>query len=354
MNRKENLRSDNNRKQNSRQRNKVPFAVLSAALVIVLVVVIVIAVKGRDGSGKITNAGTQSESTADVEKWQEGVITHDGKNYTYNKDIRVYLLMGIDSDGPAEATTNHIEGGQSDAMFLLVTDAKEKSISVVSINRNTMTCIEQCYETGASAGYKTEQICVQHGYGDGMHLSCTKAVDAVSYLFYNLPINGYMSVRMGALPIMNDAVGGVEVTVLNDLKSESKNVDLKKGETVTLKGNEAYVYLRSRDINEFDSATDRLRRQEQFIAAYVEKLKAMAGSDTQAVMDIYESIDKYIVSSIDFAGLLDEIKDYTYTSDNLYTVPGDTVMGEVYEEYHVDEEAFYDMMLEVFYVEVTD
>lgn len=341
------------RKENSKQRNKIPFLILSIVLVVVLVVVIGLAIKNRDNSTKVLHTDTQSGFDS-VEKWQEGVITHDGKNYVYNKNIKVYLLMGIDSDEPAKSTTNYIEGGQSDAMFLLVTDAQEKSISVVSINRNTMTRIEQCYDTGASAGYITAQICLQHGYGDGMNLSAQKATNAVSYLFYNLPINGYLTIRMGALPMMNDAVGGVEVTVLDDLVYESKGVNLKTGETVTLTGEEAYIYLRGRDIDTFDSASNRLRRQEQYIAAYMEKLKAVVGSDTSAAIDIYESIDEYIVSTIDFASLVNEVKDYTYTSDNLYTVPGETIMGEVYEEYHVDEEALYDMILEVFYTELTE
>ena len=336
------------RKETSKQRNRVPFIILLIVLVIVLGVVIFFAVKGKENTKQISGDTTQNEDTGNVEKWQEGIISHDGKNYIYNKNIKVYLLMGIDSDKPAAPQTDHTKGGQSDAMFLLVTDAKEKSISVVSINRNTMTRIQQSYPTGVSAGYKTAQICIQHGYGDGMNLSCARAVNAVSYLFYNLPINGYLSIRMGALPTMNDAVGGVEVTVLDDVGN------LKKGETVTLNGKEAYTYLRGRDTGEFDSATNRLRRQEQYITAYMDKLKAVAGQDVSAAVDIYESIEDYIVSSIDFASLLTEISGYTYTPENLYTVPGETIMGEVYEEYHVDEEAFYDMMLEVFYVEVTE
>ena len=342
------------RKRNSRKRNRIPFVILSVVLLLVLGGVIFFAIKGNGNTQQTSGGDTQQENnTGNAEKWQEGIISHDGKNYVYNKDIKVYLLMGIDSDEPAKPQTDYTKGGQSDAMFLLVTDAKEKSISVVSINRNTMTRIEQCYDTGASAGYKTSQICIQHGYGDGMNLSCTKTVNAVSHLFYNLPINGYLSIRMGALPMMNDAVGGVEVTVLDDLVNESKGVNLKKGETVTLNGQEAYIYLRGRDINEFDSATNRLRRQEQYITAYMDKLKAVAGGDASAAVKIYESIEDYIVSSIDFAGLVSEVSGYTYTSDNLYTIPGETIMGEVYEEYYVDEEAFYDMMLEVFYTEVT-
>ena len=36
----------------------------------------------------------------------------------------------------------------------------------------------------------------------------------------------------------------------------------------------------------------------------------------------------------------------------MYTVPGETSQEGVYEEYHIDEEAFYDLMIQVFYKEV--
>lgn len=320
----------------------------------VLGVVIFMAVKGKDTSN---NANTEDiEANADnLEKWQEGVISYGGKDYIYNQDIKAYLIMGIDKDGVVEEVTNYTKGGQSDAMFLLVTDASDKTMSVVSIHRNTMTRIETCDKDGKVLGYKTAQICIQHGYGDGKNLSCVRAADAVSYLFYNLPISGYLAMNMDGMPIMNDAVGGVEVTVLTDLTNKSKGVSLKKGETKTLTGDEAYVYLRTRDIEEFDSASDRLKRQEQYITAYMKKLETIASSNPSAAVKIYESLEDYIVSSIDFASLVSEVSAYSFdASTDMYSIPGETIMGEKYEEYHIDEDAFYEMILDIFYVEVTE
>lgn len=368
-----------------KENNKLPLILMLVVLVIALVIVLVIGLSGKDkksnggnaidgsegsnhsevldgseGTGSLDNVEdwlasddwTGGDGSSDVEKWQEGAISHNGKQYVYNQKIKTYLIMGIDKDGKVETAKDSQSGGQSDAMFLLVTDASDKTISIISINRNTMTRVAAYYKNGLSAGYKTAQICVQHGFGDGRQLSCTRAVDAVSYLFYNLPITGYLSLRMGALPVINDSVGGVEVTVLDDIQYEG--VNLKKGETKTLKGKEAYWYLRGRDKTTFDSATDRLRRQEQYIGAFSTKLKAYTNGDVNKVLDIYESIDDYIVTNIDFASLVDEISGYKYDSSRMYTIPGKTIMGEVYEEYHVDEEKFYDMMIDIFYQEVVE
>lgn len=378
-----------------KENNKLPMILMVAVLVIVLAVVLVIglggdkqkpsggnnpstSVGGSEESGNLggsegseslgglegtegyedledflgSNDWTGGDGSDDIEKWQEGTISYNGKQYVFNNKIKTYLIMGIDKDGKVETAKDSQSGGQSDAMFLLVMDSSDKTISVVSINRNTMTRVETYYKNGLRAGYKTAQICVQHGFGDGRQLSCTRAVDAVSHLFYNLPITGYLSMRMGALTTINDAVGGVEVKVLDDIKYG--NVNLKKGETRLLKGKEAYWYLRGRDKGQFDSATNRLRRQEQYIGAFSTKLKAVTNGDVNKIVNIYESIDDYIVTNIDFASLAEEVSQYKYDSSRMYTIPGKAVMGEIYEEYYVNEEKFYDMMIDIFYQEVVE
>ena len=341
------------RREDSKRRNRIPFVILTLVLVMVLAVIVLVSVKGQSSGSDIHTESM--ENTEDYpEKWQEGVISYKGKDYLFNQDIKSYLIMGVDKDTDyIEELVDYTQGGQSDAMFLLVTNAADQTMSVISINRNTMTRIETCSVTGKSMGHKTAQICLQHSFGDGKNLSCVRSADAVSRLFYNLPINGYFAMNMDGMPTMNDSVGGVEVTVLEDLTNKSKNVSLKKGETVTLTGDEAYVYLRSRDLDTFDSASARLRRQEQYITAYMNKLEKIAASNPSKAVDIYESLEDYTVSSIDFASLLGEVKEYSFSEEDMYTIPGETRMGGIYEEYHIDEDAFYEMIIDIFYEEVT-
>lgn len=299
----------------------------------------------------------RTEQPADVgtvEKWQEGDVSYNGKTYRYNSSVKTYLFLGTDNEGTMAESMGGFSGGQSDAMFLLVTNARDKSMSVVSINRNTMTMVDVYDLLDNRTGQKEMQICLQYAYGDGGRSSCLRASEAVSRLFYNIPISGYFSMNMDAVPLLNDAVGGVTVEVMDDLKNESLGVNLKKGETVTLNGNEAYVYIRSRDINEFDSASRRLERQNQYLFQLFKRIKGLGLAEEATVTRITSLMEDYMVTSIDFAKLVEDASEYDFDESQMYDVPGETIMGEVYEEYYVDEDALYELILEVFYEEVTE
>ena len=221
------------------------------------------------------------------------VVAYQGKEYLYNTDIKTYLMMGVDINGPVQQSSDYTQGGQSDALFLLVVNNKTEQLQVISINRNTMADIELCDEEGIDMGPLKTQICLQHAFGDGKRLSCSKTVDAVSGLFQNIPISGYRAMNMGGIPQMNDAVGGVEVTVLQDISFPKAVVDLKKGKKVTLDGTQAYYYLHGRDTEEYDSATKRLQREEQYIVAYMDKLKKVSTENPDQVTEIYNSVSDF-------------------------------------------------------------
>lgn len=342
---------------NSQKLNNVLFF-LAGVLAVVVVGLIAFGVVNKVQSAqkqeyvRPDNTDTWEQETQTVEKWQEGEITYRGKEYKYNTNIRTFLLMGIDSDEPVTAAVDGISGGQSDAMFLLVVDDKEETLSIISINRNTMTRIEVYDANGGSLGTMTAQICTQHGFGDGRRLSCSRTVDAVSYLFYNIPIAGYISINMGAIPMLNDAIGGVEVEVLDTLNYPEQGVSLQEGETVCLNGQEAYCYLRGRDLNDFNSATDRLRRGEQYLVNYFNKLKEETNGSVSQVIDIYNQVSEYVVSSVSMTSLIGQLMDYEFSEDMVYTVPGETRMGEEYEEFYVNDDEFYDLIIRTFYEEV--
>ena len=377
------MRRRRGKKDISQKLNNILFF-LSGMLAVVVIGITVIGVQTKANSSKIARMGSMSSSVSfepventdqeqmfeednswaqstvtsaednlkPVEKWQEGIIEHNGRNYIYNSDLKTILLMGVDNDGPAESVEQMDQGGQSDAMFLLIADEEKQQLSVFSIHRNSMTDIEMYDSNGKFIATLPAQICLQHAYGDGRKLSCSRSVAAVSKMFHNLPIYGYVALNMGGVPPVNDAVGGVEVEVLQDLHYPEKGVDLREGEVVRLNGQEAYCYLRGRDVNEYDSATLRLRREEQYIINFMKQLQGNVGGNSGKAEDVYLAIEDYLVTNLNFVDVVENLIGYDFSEERMYTVPGETSQEGVYEEYHIDEEAFYDLMIQVFYKKV--
>lgn len=336
------------------QKRQSRLKILFAAVMLVAVVVTAIAAVWMRNRGQTEKTSTSAQ-TQDEEKWQEGVISYNGKYYKYNNYIKSYLFLGVDKSGTMEdaQTTEGGNAGQTDVMFLLVQDKKNETLSAIAINRNTMAEIYTYDVNGQQNGTTTAQICLQHTYGDGGRMSCRYTVEAVERLFYNIPISGYYAMTMDGIPILNDALGGITVTVLDDLSDASRGVSLKKGETKTLNGQEAYVYIRSRDVNEFNSATERLERHKQYIEALMERVRQMAQSSKSEALNVYNQLEDYCVTNMSVGDLVLELSDYTY-SGQMYSLPGEMVMGQEYEEYYVDDEDLYQLMIDIFYEEVPE
>ena len=281
-----------------------------------------------------------------MEKWNEGFIKYDGKLYKYNDNLQNYLFLGIDNDNIAQQAEDGISGGQSDAMFLLALDESKRDIKIIAINRNTMVPVDVYDREGNFLVQMDLQICLQHGYGDGMKLSCMRSVEAVDRLFRNVPISGYMSLNMGGLAAVNDAIGGVEITPIESVKRG--DIVITKDTPITLTGEEAYAYIRTRDVDKFASANDRLERQEQYMLAFITKL---LGNPSLA-NKLYEAGQDYIVASIDLPKLINSSKDMTFDENSLYTIAGETEFKDDFEQYHVDETELIKLILDVFYEEV--
>lgn len=294
--------------------------------------------------------------------WQEGWLQYEGRIYEYNDDIMTFLIMGIDKNGEVENSQDATDGGQADALFLVVADRRKKEIRLVGINRDTMVNINAygAYGEGMDGSAKA-QIAVQHGFGDGRELSCELTRDVVSELFFNLPIHGYAAVNMDAIPVINDAVGGVTLEVIEDIDTDKYGKSIGKvwheGEEIHLQGMEAYYYIRWRDREKFESARLRLARQKQYLEAFMEKARSETKKNITLPVRLYGDLSKYMVTDIsadETAYLAGELIGYTMDPQGIYTLSGETIKGDTYEEFYPDEEALKALMIAVFYREVED
>lgn len=286
---------------------------------------------------------------------QGDVVRYNGVLYRYNSDILTFLFMGIDRLEEVGAETDSRFGGQSDAIFLLVVDPHQKKLSVIGIPRDTMAEIDIYSEEGLYMGSRVAQITLQHSYGDGAEISCERSTEAVSRLFYNLPIHGYCAVNMGAVPLINDAVGGIDLTVLDTM--EYGGILIEEGTQLHLEGMEAYYYLHDRDPDVFNSAGRRLQRQKQYLTAYSSKAIEAVKKDITFPVTLYNTLSKYMVTDIsidEVSYLATQVMGCTFSEEDMFILPGATIKGEKYEEFHADEKGLYELILKVFYEEVEE
>nr|MCR5100121.1 LCP family protein [Butyrivibrio sp.] len=286
-------------------------------------------------------------------EWQDDWIRYNGDIYEYNKDITTFLIMGIDKEDEVKIVEEGTDGGQADALFLLVFNPHEEKIKVIGINRNSMTDVDIYDEYGNYVTTVIAQIAVQHGFGNGVEESCEYQVKAVSNLFYQLPIHGYAAINMSAIATINDSIGGVSVKVLEDLTKWDDS--LKKGEMVHLEGESAFTYVKTRDMNEYGSSDMRYERQKQYLNAFIAAARLASKDDPKLAIDIYNAISSQMTTNIsidEISYLVSSTDGYSFESDDLITIDGQNTMGEEFEEFYIDEEDLYDKFINVFYEKV--
>lgn len=282
--------------------------------------------------------------------WQQGWIKHDGVIYKPNEDLLTFLVMGIDSKTEVKEASDGIHGGQSDALLLVIMNPDDKTIRFININRNVMTDVEVYNFLGEYVDTVLAQLALQHGYGDGMESSCERTVKAVSNLFYGIPIHGYCAVNYVAIPAINDLAGGVTVTLLDDFTFYDKS--MVKGTTMTLSGNQAFKYVQYRDTKVFNSVSIRMERIKQYLMALIDNLKERTKKDITVPAQLYEAIGPYMVTNLtldEIVYLASEALSYNIDLDNFYSLKGETVMGNLYEEFYADEDYLYDLVIQLFY-----
>lgn len=284
---------------------------------------------------------------------EAGVVWHEGKKYRFNEDIYTILFLGVDSrEETLEDGGEMQSGGQADAIFLLAIDEKNKKLSVIAIPRDTMTEVDVYDAFGQYYNTAEKQLALQYAYGDGGSISCEMMKKAVSNLMYQLPINASAAINMNAIGVINDAVGGVTLTALEDLDEDYGSLH-KKGETVTLKGTEARLYVQGRNENEDFSAINRLARQKQYLLAFINQALQATKSDLTMPVKIFNSVTDYMVTDIavsEAAYLASAAVECSFLEEDFHLVSGEQVKGEVYEEYHVDDDALFELVLDVFYI----
>lgn len=351
-------RAQGRRKHRGLRAAAIAAAVLSAVIALVLAAGRIAMLSGesslRKGGGDMLPALAGEETDVPQKVWKEGWVRHKGKIYEYNEDIFTFLLLGIDKMDQVSPNPDKVSGGQSDAIFLAVMNPQTKRLSLIGVNRDTMVDIRMVgmAEDGGELT-ATAQLAVQHGFGDGMEGSCELTKEAVSKLFYGIPIHGYASFNMGGVAALNDALGGVELAAMDGMTGLHE--DWTEGTTVSLMGIDAFEYVHYRDPEVFESSRLRLERQKQYLSVFIGKAVEATKGNPMLPLTLYDTLKDYVVTDISVDEMLylaGELMGYGFGGGDIYTLEGTTKTGEEFEEFYPDREALKELMLELFYREV--
>lgn len=273
-------------------------------------------------------------------------IEYNGITYMLRPQLETYLFMGIDVDGPAKGNKSYSGGGQADVQLVLVVDNASQTWQVLQINRDSMVDVQVLGMTGEVLQTQTAQIATAHAYGDGTERSCRNAVTAVSNMLGGKTIDGYLALNMDAVAILNDMVGGVPVTITSDFTMVDPN--LREGETVTLQGQQALTFVRSRKNVDDETNLSRMERQRQYLTALEEK---MSQQDEEFAIRAYDAVSDYMVTDMGsgtVADLGEKMK--TYEQLPLLTIAGKSGTDEEGSAtYSLDQDSLQQTIVALFY-----
>ena len=276
-------------------------------------------------------------------------LTYNGKEYVLKDDVETMLVLGLDTTD-AQISNSYNNNKQADFLMLFVIDNANKTCSAIQINRDTMADIDVLGVAGDKVGTVNRQIALSHTYGNGSEVSCRNTAKAVSRVLKNVDIDHFMSVTMDAVPALNDLVGGVSVEVLEDFSSI--DATLVKGQTITLNGEQAMTYVRSREGMEIPTHSNRLIRQKQYLDALFQKGQQCAKDDKAFIAKATAKISEYMISDCTankFQTFIEKISNYTI--NEVADIEGEYKKGETYMEYYPDEDAVMNIVIDAFYKE---
>lgn len=278
----------------------------------------------------------------------EETLEYNGDEYVIKDNIETFLVLGLDKYESESGFDSYNNDKCADFLMLFVFDNNTKKCSAIQINRDTMASMNILGVAGEKIDTVTKQISLSHTYGNGKDVSCRNTANSVSSLLMGVKINHYISITMDAVPLLNDLVGGVEVTVLDDFSSVDKT--MVEGANIVLSGEQALKYIRSRAGLDDSTNESRMSRQKQYMDCFYKQFQEKIKEDDKFIADASLKVSDYIVSDRSVTQLQEiakKINNYEFLG--IKTLEGETRMGEKYIEFYPNEDFVKKTVVDLFY-----
>jgi len=292
-----------------------------------------------------------AENRGSTQKLEE-TLTYKGKNFVLKDNVETFLVLGLDKfDNEDSGSYNNDK--QADFLLLIVVDNEAKTCRAIHIDRDTMADVNMLGVAGDKIGTVNKQIALAHTYGNGREVSCRNTANAVSGVLMGVGVDHYASLIMEAVPVLNDLIGGVTVEIMDDFYGIDDT--LIKGETVTLMGDHALNYVRSRKGLDDSSNNNRMHRQKQYLNAFFDQFRAAAEADEFLLTDVALEMVDYIVSDCSVSKLENILKKISgYSFDGILNIEGKNKRGEQFMEFYPDKDSVKEIVVSCFYEEANN
>ncbi len=295
----------------------------------------------RMGDVPVENAGEALHAAT-----EPTALTYQGTEYPIKDHIQTVLFLGTDSMEAyqeEQKLQDYYNFNQADVLMLLVLDLDANRADVIQLNRDTMTDVPWLDVLGNYGGTEYKQICLAYNYGDGGRKSCKNTLDAVSDLLFGAPIQSYIQLPMSAIALLNDLVGGVPVTVEEDLTSLDPS--FTQGARVRLKGKQAENFLRARMGLEDDTNLARMRRHRMYMDSFQACAREALDSDSAFAMKLVETLSEYLQSDLTAQQLTDLVERLDAASiAPIGHAEGELVQGNPYYEFYAEEASLWELV----------
>lgn len=274
-------------------------------------------------------------------------LEHEGKTYRLRPRLTSMLLLGVDRSAQDEAEFR--DGGQADFLMLLAIDDNAKTVTPIEINRDTLTEITVLSLLGEETGTRRAQIALSYAFGDGGRTSGELACRAVSNLLLGTPVDEFAAVGMDGIAVLNDLIGGVEVTLEDDFTAY--DASMVKGTTLTLAGKQAEYYLRQRYYVGDQSNVSRLARQRLYLQKAKAQLHDRIRSSQRFANTLFAELEPYMNTSMSrgkMINLANKVAEYEVAP--ILRLEGEARIGQQgYMEFEADMDDIRDMLISIFY-----
>ena len=287
----------------------------------------------------------RSSHTGDPSYDGEIVFEYAGEKYRLRDGIETVLVIGVDKYGDNVSSGSYNNDKRADFLSLLVIDHKARCYRTLQINRDAMAEITVLGVGGQQVGTVREQIALSHTYGSGLEDSCRNTRRAVSGLLFGIPIDSYVSMTMDAVGVINDMVGGVPLTVMDDLSVFDSA--MTKGAELTLSAEQALIYVRYRSGLEDSSNMARMARQRQYLNALFARCGEYLNENDGFSTEDQKALSKLLVTDLTSArteDLFDLLSDYE--QGEILAMEGELVERE-HMEFYPDKDSLKQILIEL-------